>query len=760
MKIGEPVPRHDGSSKATGRERYAADYYGSDFLWAGVKRAGIPHGRLLRIDAEEARRLPGVVSVLTHADVPGPNRQGIIRQDQPVLADGKIRQCGDAVALVLARDRQTLKRAVDSIRVRAEPVQGVFDMEAALAPRAPLVHEDWPSGNLLRHVAVTKGKGGSGLDLCDAVVEFSFETPRQEHAFLETQAGWAFSDEAGKIVIIASTQTPFRDRLEVARALGLDPDRLRVVAPYLGGAFGGKDGLTVQALLSLAVLKSEGRPVKMWWDREESFLAGVKRLPARMYYRLGARSDGAMTALACRLYFDAGPYAGLTGEIMTMAVEHAGGPYRIPHVQADGFCVYTNNPASGPFRGFGVPQAASAMEQAVDLLAEKLRMNPVELRMRNLLAPGDRNSIGVAMVHSTFAEECLFTLAGHPLWKDREAWKRSAGRFKRRGVGIACLSHAMGYPKDVPDRAGAKIELTTDGTIRVYAGVSDMGQGNAATYLQIAGHVLDQDADQLELVLPDTERTLPCGSASASRCTYVYGNALIEAAATLRSRVLDAASRLFPCAAGELALVPGGVLRRTTAETLPLSRVSAALSGERSVECFYQAPVAEEDSGVIYLGPHAIFSYGAHLVRVEVDELTGAVEVKDYLAVTDAGRVINPVLFEGQIEGAIAQGLGYGLTEQFSMEEGAIRSTSLATYTVPTALDVPDVTSLSVGRAEETGPFGMKGAGEIAVSGPFPAVANAVAQALGVRVKAGPLTAERLLLAQLNGPGGPQGDAP
>jgi len=207
-------------------------------------------------------------------------------------------------------------------------------------------------------------------------------------------------------------------------------------------------------------------------------------------------------------------------------------------------------------------------------------------------------------------------------------------------------------------------------------------------------------------------------------------------------------------------LVPGGVLRRTTGKALPLSRVSAALSGERSVERFYQAPVAEEDSGVIYLGPHAIFSYGAHLVRVEVDELTGAVEVKDYLAVTDAGRVINPVLFEGQIDGAVAQGLGYVLTEQFSMEEGAIRSTNLATYTVPTALDVPDVTSLSVGRAEETGPFGMKGAGEIAVSGPFPAVANAVAQALGVRVKAGPLTAERLLLAQLDGPGGPQGQAP
>jgi len=760
MKIGESVPRSDGWSKVTGKEKYAADYYGPDFLWAGAKRAGIPHGRLLGIDAEGARKCPGVVSVLTHDDVPGPNRQGIVRQDQPVLVDGKIRRCGDAVALVLAHDRQTLKRAVDLVRLDVEPLPGVFDMEAALAADTPLVHEDWPSGNLLRHVAVSKGQGGKGLDLCDAIVEFYFETPRQEHAFLETQAGWAFSDEAGKIVIVASTQTPFRDRLEVAHALSLDANDVRVIAPYLGGAFGGKDGLTVQALLALAVLNSGGRPVKMWWDREESFRAGVKRLPGRMYYRLGARSDGRMTALACRLYFDGGPYAGLAGEIMTMAVEHAGGPYRIPHVQADGFCVYTNNPTGGPFRGFGVPQAAAAMEQAVDLLAEKLRMDPLELRMRNILVPGDRNCIGVAMVHSTSAGECLSALASHPLWKGREAWVRSAGPFKRRGIGVACLSHAMGYPKDVPDRAGAKIELTPVGTVRVYVGVSDMGQGNAATYLQIAGHMLDQDAERLELVLPDTERTLPCGSASASRCTYVYGNALIEAVAALRARILETASLLFPCAAGELALAPGCVLRRTTGETVPLSRISTALSDGRLVECFYRAPVAEEDSGIIYMGPHTIFSYGAHLARVEVDELTGAVEVTDYLAITDAGRIINPRLFEGQIEGAVAQGLGYALTESFAVEEGVILSASLATYTAPTALDVPDVASLAVGAAEETGPFGMKGAGEIAVSGPFPAVANGVAQAIGVRVKAGPLTAERLLLAGIDGTCDPKGPGP
>jgi CO/xanthine dehydrogenase Mo-binding subunit len=745
MKAGESIPRLEGMSKATGREKYAADHYSSDFVWTGVKRAGIPHGRLLKIHTEQARALPGVINVLTWNDVPGHNRQGVVKQDQPVLVDKKIRHSGDALALVLADNKSSLKKAIDLITFDAAPLPGVFDMDEALGNEAALVHEDSPTGNLLRHVPITKGRGEDGFDECDVIVDFSCETPRQEHAFLETQAGWAYIDRDGTTVVVASTQTPFRDAREIAYALGLESDRIRVVAPYLGGAFGGKDGLTVQAFLALALLHSGGRPVKMWWDREESFAAGVKRIAARMEYRLGAKADGTMTALKCRLCFDSGPYASLSGEIMTLAVEHAGGAYRIPHVRIDGLAVYTNNPMGGPFRGFGVPQATAAMEQTVDVLADRLGMDPLALRLRNVLKPGDENCIGVAMVYSTAAHECLSRLGEHPLWKEREVWTRGAGPFKRRGVGITCVSHAMGYPKIVPDQAGAKIEVTPEDTVRVYCGVSDMGQGNGSTYLQMAGHIFDQDEAHLELVLPDTGRTLPGGSASASRCTYVYGNALVEAASLLKERIIEKASLLLDVPPRELALGPGCVSHEPSGRSLSLGRIAEALGDERFVEHFYRAPVAGESSDLIYMGPHVLYSFGAHLAYVEVDGLTGAVEVKEYLTVTDAGRLVNPQSFEQQMQGSVAQGLGYALTESFVLDKGRVLSANLATYTIPTALDVPDMISLALDVAEETGPFGMKGAGEIGISGPFPVIANGVARALGERTSLGPYGSERCL---------------
>jgi CO/xanthine dehydrogenase Mo-binding subunit len=286
----------DALSKVTGQEKYAADYYSPNFVWAGVKRAGVPHARLKSIAVEAARKLPGVLCVLTHKDVPGSNRQGIIFKDQPVLVDTKIRHYGDAIALVLAEDKPTLNKALRLISFDYEPLPAIFDPEKALEG-APFVHEDHPEGNLMQHISVAVGDVKEAFLECSTVIEGCFEVPFQEHAYLETEAGWAYLAQDGRLVIVASTQTPFRDRFEIASALGLDIDKIRVIAPYLGGAFGGKDGLTVQSLLGLAALNSQGRPVKMWWDREESFLAGVKRLPSRISYRLGAKADGTLHSL-------------------------------------------------------------------------------------------------------------------------------------------------------------------------------------------------------------------------------------------------------------------------------------------------------------------------------------------------------------------------------------------------------------------------------------------------------------------------------
>jgi len=754
LNIGSPVPRADALDKVTGREKFAADYYSDDMIWAGVKRAGVPHARLKGIDTAAAVNLPGVVDVLTSRDVKGTNRQGVVRRDQPVLVNDRVRHCGDGVALVLAENREALSRALDLIRLDLEPLPGVHDMEEALAEGAPKVHDDNPEGNVLLRIELNTGSGTAAEQECHALVEACFETPWQEHAYLETEAGWARQEPDGRIVMVCSTQTPFRDRMEVAEALGIPPQNVRIIVPYPGGAFGGKDGISVQSLLALAALHSRGRAVKMWWSREESFVASCKRHPAKMYYRLGAQKDGSLHYLDARMCFDTGPYDHLGGVVLTLAFEHAGGPYRIPNVHIKGSAVYTNNPVGGAFRGFGVPQATSAIERTMDMLAEKLGMDPLELRLKNALRTGDKTCVGKTVVSSTGVVECLEKIRGHNLWKEREAWKSDAGAFRRRGVGLAALVQACGYGPVVPDYANAKIELTDEGKIRVYCGVVDMGQGTAATSVQIAGSILGQRADGMELVLPDTDRTLPCGSASASRCTYTFGNALITASEMLRDRILErAADVLMAPNKEQLALVPGKVRCLRTGKEFGLAMLAAMMDeAQRTVVHRFRAPVAPEvivpDEYVRLHGlPHAVFSYGAHLACVEVDEVTGAVEVKQYLSVTDCGRVINPQLYEQQIQGAVAQGLGYALCEKLEVSEGRIVSKDFTTYVIPSAADTPDVESLAVEIHEPTGPFGLKGVGEVATNGPLPAVANAVADACGVRMFHSPMTAEAVLKA-------------
>ena len=756
LNIGTPLIRLDAYEKVTGQTKYAADYYSSNMLWGGVKRAGIPHARLTGVNTDLASRVPGVVRILTSGDISGSNRQGVIKRDQPVLVDDKIRHCGDAVALVLAETKAALKESLDLIDIDIVELPALLNAEEALGEDSPLVHEDNAEGNVLLKGDLKIGKGREAEEESDLILEACFETPRQEHAYLETEAGWACVDSHGKVGIVCSTQTPFRDRMEVAEALGLDPNKIRIIAPYLGGAFGGKDGVTVQSLLALAAMNADRRPVKMWWDREESFLSGTKRHHARMYYRLGAKSDGSLNFLDVRLHLDTGPYDHLGGVVLTLALEHAGGPYRIPNAVIKGWAVYTNNPIGGAFRGFGVPQVTAAMEQMMDMLAHKLDIDPLELRLKNAVKRGDKNCVGKTLVSSTGAVECLETLSRHPLWEEREAWRRSAPSMKYRGVGIAAVMQASGYGPVVPDYANAKVELTETGKIRVYCGVVDMGQGNAGTNLQIAGSILVQDSSNMELVLPDTDLTLPSCSASASRCTYTFGNALIGAAELLKERIVQRAADMLMARPEELALIPGGVRRLTDGRELSLELLSKFLDeSERIATYRFRAPVATDqvtaDEGLRLHGmPHTLFSYGAHLAFVEIDELTGQLDIKRYLSVSDCGKVINPEAYEQQIHGGIAHGLGLALSEDFEVADGKIMTPDLMTYVIPTASDMPEFDSVPVEIYEPTGPFGLKGVGEIATNGPLPAVANAVADALNVRLFRFPLTPERILQAVKN----------
>lgn len=752
LQVGRSEIRCDAVAKANGLEPYAADWYPENLLWAGTVRAGIASGRLLSVDIEAALAVPGVVRVLTAADVPGPNRHGIIHRDTPVLVDERIRHAGDAVALVLAETQTALRQALSRVRVEIEPLPAVFDPRAALAEDAPLLHESHP-GNILLAAEIRKGEAELALANGEVVVEGEFTTPMQAQIFLETENGVARMETDGSISMTVSSQSPFRDRFEVGTALGIPYDRIHIVAPSLGGGFGGKDGATVQCLLALAALHAGGRPVKMHWQREESMVAGYKRHPCQLHYRLGADKDGTLTALHCSLLYDTGAYAHLGGEVMELGMEHAGGPYRIPQVLIEGRCVYTNNPVAGAMRAFGVCQVAFAMESMMDLLAQQLGMDPLELRLRNALVDGDVNGAGVTLTTSTGMVDCLDMLRVHPLWQERQAWQAAAPPQTRRGVGVAAVCNAAGYGGKVRDAAIAKVELQVDGRIVIHNAVSDMGQGNGSGFVQMTGHLLGQDAAQLELRSPDTATAYPSGSASAGRTTYTFGNALIKACEELRQRLINRAGLLlFLDDDRDLRLVPGKIIHPPSNREVPLSQLAAFMPQEDRV-CISQcvAPVCDqipETATGFFIGfPHVIFAYGAHLARIEVDLATGLIRVCDYVAVTDGGTVLNPCLFDQQIQGGVAQGLGYALMEEVERREGRVLSDSLASYLIPTAVDLPDIHSCRLTAREATGPFGLKGVGEVAMNGPLPAVANALTDACAIRLHRAPLTPERVLLA-------------
>ena len=759
LAIGQAQPRYDAFAKVAGREPYASDFYPEHFLWLGVKRSGQRHARLRGIDTTAAAQVPGVVAVLTHPDVKGSNRVGVPEFDEPVLCDDKARHPGDAVALILAESQFAIIQALTLIQVDYEILAAVTDPEAAMRPESPRVHEKAPGGNVLLSGSIMTGRGAAALAECDFVARGTFSLPCQEHAYLETECGVAWTEANGNLVVVASTQTPFRDRFELASSLGLKPEQVRVIAPHLGGGFGGKDGITVQALLGLAALHSGGRPVKLVNSREESFVSSTKRHAARLQYEIGCQRDGTLQALRCRLLFDTGPYNCLGTAVLTLAMEHAGGIYRLPHAFIEGFLVYTNNPIGGAFRGFGVPQVTAALEALIDDLARQTGLDPLEFRLRNAVAKGDRNACGALLTESVAARACLETIRRHELWTRREAWTASAPRFKRRGVGLACAAHGMGYGPVVPDHAAAKIELGLDGRITVYAGVADMGQGNASTFLQITGALLNQRPDRLRLVLPDTSQTLPCGSSSASRTTFTYGNALIPAVEMLKRRILERALLLAKMtlfkeiSEADLVLLPDGVHHLGSGRTFTLAALAQTMdAAERTCTSSYTAPTAREVVGANaplrqWGLPHRIFSFAAHLALVEIDELTGETTVCRYLSSTDAGRILNPQAYEQQVQGGVVQGLGYALMEEFSSDRGGLQTRNFATYLIPTALDAPEIDSVPVEQAEMLGPLGMKGVGEIVIDPVYAAVANAVANAIGARLQKGPLTPERVLTA-------------
>ena len=526
--IGQPVPRPDARDKATGKAIYAGDLRFENMLYASVLRSAHPHARIRRIDVSGAKALAGVVAVLTAEDIPGARTHGTIRADWPNLCWDKVRYTGDALALVAAETESIAREALRRIDVAYEPLPGVFSPQEALAPGALLVHADTPD-NLLKHIKVRKGDVEAGFTQADVIVEEEYRTPFVEHAYLEPKAGVAVPGPDGRITVYAGSQIPFEDRRQVAEALAVPAERVRIVQTAVGGAFGGKEDITVQTPTAL-LAQVTGRPVKLVFSREESMRVHPKRHATTIRLKAGATRAGQLTAVQATIWGDAGAYASLSEPVMTRTATHAAGPYQAPHVKVDCYATYTNNPPSGAMRGFGVPQAIFAIESIMDVLAERLGLHPLELRRRNALRVGSVTATGQRLRESVGLLETMDRVDAAVREVGAEALVPS-GPEKRRGWGFASCLKSIGLGDGLPDTAGAAVDLTDEGGVVVRIGAAEVGQGLVGIAAQIAAEVLGAPYERVQVVVGDTDRTLDGGPTVASRQTFITGNAVRHACA-------------------------------------------------------------------------------------------------------------------------------------------------------------------------------------------------------------------------------------
>jgi CO/xanthine dehydrogenase Mo-binding subunit len=749
--VGRALPRHDARDKVAAATAYAADWAMPGMLHAAVLRSPYPSARIVKLETAGAARMPGVAVVLTAKDVPRNTLStdvvcpgtsvGPLRATLHVLAHERVRHQGEPVALVAAETLEQARAAAEAIEVEYEALPGVFSPEAALAPGAPRVHE---AGNLLAHWRIARGDLAAAFACAAVVVEGDYATQLVDAAYLEPEAGVAWIDADGVITIRVSTQVieHFRD---VAEALQVPQNRVRVIGAYLGGGFGGKEDVTVEVYLGLLALKT-GRPVKMVWTRAESLLARAKRHPYRMRYRTGALASGEIVAQRIELLADAGAYAYLSALVLLYSTVTAAGPYRVPAIEVEARVAYTNNLPTSAMRGFGAMQTVFAYESQLDRLARELRLDPVAVRRVNALRRGDRLPVGqVVETHVALPE------LAERAWAALGAPTPPRAPHVRVGRGLACNFQPYGRSVWLHAWASAWVGFEMDGSLVVRCGVPDVGGGQASSLAQIAAEVLGVDFDRVAVHIADSALTPLAGTTTASRQLYMSGNAVLKAARELRAQILAVAAPLLGVVdATTLDIADGAVVARDgrTLELAQVLRQCARAGVPRSHLAVYHAPAGEPvdlatGSGKVFPD----YTFGAHAAEVEVDTETGAVRVLKYAAAHDVGRAINPQSVEGQIQGGAVQGLGYGLMEEVIADEGINLTTSFASYLIPSAADVPDVEPIVVESGEGLGPFGARGIGEPPIGPPAAAVANAIADATGARVTRLPLTAERVAAA-------------
>jgi CO/xanthine dehydrogenase Mo-binding subunit/aerobic-type carbon monoxide dehydrogenase small subunit (CoxS/CutS family) len=736
----DEVHRADARDKVLGTARYAADLTLPGMLHGAVLRSPHPHADVLAIDDAAARALPGVIVVVTAKDVPGVNRYGRALKDQRVLADGKVRQIGDAVAAVAATSPEIAAQALSLIRVNYRLLPAVTDPDGALKAGAPLVHD---GGNLLAEKKAKWGDAEAALAQSDVVVDECYTTPFIEHAYLEPESVLVYRGDEGRLVVRSATQHSHLHRRAVAETMGLPPENVRIVPTVIGGAFGAKTDISCECVAALLALKTQ-RPVKIVYTRAESFASTTKRHPFRMRLRTGATRAGRLTALAAEVLADTGAYASAGPGIMVRAFVSLVGPYQIPDVSIHGRVAYTNNTTAGAMRGYGACQVAFAMESQMDIMAARLGIDPLEFRLLNRR----RSPAAVATPQDEEQEAayCATVEAVRPYYEQAlRARQASAGGRLLRGVGIASMRYGIGYSAHDPPRSA--VELENDGRVRLFIGSIDMGQGTDTALGLIAARELALPLEAVSVVSGDTDLTPDNGASSGSRVIYTDGNAVKEAAVLLKEAILATASGLLGRSYESLELRDGRVAPRpetgASSPTVSLAEVAKARLAAGLPLKFRGEflPTRMRDSLSGEPSPYLVHVTATHVAEVEVDARRGTVRVLRVAAAHDVGRAIYPRGLKGQIEGAVSMGIGYALKEEFHPGE----TTGFEQYRIPTAREMPEIMTLLVELGDPSASLGAKGAAECATVAVAPAITNAIANATGVRIHRLPATPERLL---------------
>lgn len=747
--IGKKVTQVLSKEKVTGKIKYPSDQYVENLIWGKVLRSKYPHALIKKIDISRALELKGVIRVLTYKDIPGLNGFGIAIQDQPVLCHDKVRYLGDAVALVACESKDLLDKAIELIEVEYELLPIVDDPLKAKENLPTKVHDN---GNIHLHTVINKGDIEKGFKEADLIIENEYRTGRQEHAYLETESGFAFYDEEeDMITVFCGGQYPFRDQIQIARVLAVDPRKVRVINEPMGGGFGGKDEITTQIHLALLAYHTK-RPVKMEINRDESIIFSWKRHPMILKYKTGVKKDGTLTANEVYIYADTGAYASLGGPIVNLSVEHSCGPYKIPNTHIEGFCIYTNNGVSGAFRGFGVNQVTFAMESQIDEIADKLKMDPVKLRRKNILQKGDETGIGSKIETSVGLKKILDEIEKHPLYKDREKIKINNSDYKKFGVGIALSYQGTGLGVGLPDYGSAWIEMRRDGGFNVYSGSVELGQGAKTTLKLIALESLKLSyEDKVFIITGDTYLTPDCGTTTASGATHRSGRAINIASQKMIKILKKEVSEIYKIPFDEIKVDDGVFKNLNDEKIISYEDLAEILYDKRRLprtEGHFNFPTSKTKIPGVFGLPHYIFSFSGSIALVQVNTLTGKTDLIKAVNLIDGGRVVNKIGFEGQSEGGIVMGMGYTLMEDVLIKNGEFLVKNYSTYLIPTSMDSPyEIETIPIESYEELGPYGSKGIGETTMVPIAPAIINAIYSATGKRVKQIPATPERVFFS-------------